>query len=236
MKIFGLQKTTLLDYPGKIASIVFTGGCNFRCPYCQNSELLTGAGADPISEEEVFAHLKKRQGALEGIVISGGECTLQPDLLEFCQKVKDLGYRIKLDTNGTSPDLMQKLIAASLIDYVAMDIKNCREKYLITAGLKEDEHSEFLLQQIETSVACLLTHPVDYEFRTTVCAEFFTGEDMHRIGQWIKGAEHYYIQPYVDSDQVLCPGLSTPAPDTLLLYRDIMHTYINHVEIRGLDL
>ena len=187
MRIFGLQKTTLLDYPGKLASIIFTGGCNMNCPYCHNSELIHPHTDALISEEELFAHLKKRKNTLEGLVISGGECTLQKDLMEFCHKVRSLGYSIKLDTNGTDPQTLRMLVQKDLVQYVAMDIKNSKEKYPLTVGLKS-----FDLRPLEESVAFLLEGHVDYEFRTTVVSEFFTKEDFHKIGQWISGADAYY--------------------------------------------
>ena len=236
MLISGLQKMTLLDFPGLVACTVFTGGCNFRCPYCQNRELVTLERAREISVDEVFAHLQKRRNTLEGVVISGGECTLQPDLYDFCKKIKELGYPIKLDTNGTSPSVVEKLVSHRLIDYVAMDIKNCREKYLLSAGLSEDTGGEALLQQVEKTVSFLMNGSVDYEFRTTVCEELFTEEDFHRMGNRLKGAPAYFIQPYADSENVLVPGMHTPSAEKLLAYRGIMRTYIENTQIRGLDL
>ncbi|MCR5547045.1 MAG: anaerobic ribonucleoside-triphosphate reductase activating protein [Lachnospiraceae bacterium] len=231
MKIFGLQKTTLLDYPGRIASIIFTGGCNMKCPYCHNSELITGIGGEEISEEEVFKHLKKRGHTLEGLVITGGECTLQKDLFEFCKKVRDLGFDIKLDTNGTSSKTLISLVENDLIQYVAVDIKNCKEKYPATVGFLD-----YNIKEIEECVSYLLEDHLPYEFRTTVVSEFHTEDDFHKMGEWIQGAKAYYIQPFKDGETVLKKGLHTPSKEQLLRYRDIMSTYVTKAEIRGLDL
>ncbi|MCR4797005.1 MAG: anaerobic ribonucleoside-triphosphate reductase activating protein [Lachnospiraceae bacterium] len=236
MKILGLQKTTLLDYPGKIASIVFTAGCNFRCPYCQNSELITGEGCEIIPEEDVLSHLKKRAATLEGVVITGGECTLQPDLYEFCQKVKALDLSVKLDTNGRDSALVKKLIDDGLVDYVAMDIKNCKEKYAETAGIHACQDADKMLSEVYATAEFLMQGKTDYEFRTTVVEEFFEDEDLHRIGRWIKGAKAYYLQPYRDSENVLVKGFHTPKDEDMRRYRDIMQSYVENTQIRGLDL
>ncbi|MCR4674326.1 MAG: anaerobic ribonucleoside-triphosphate reductase activating protein [Lachnospiraceae bacterium] len=230
MKILGLQKTTLLDYPGKLASIIFTGGCNMKCPYCHNSELISGIGEE-ISEEEIFTHLKKRAHTLEGLVITGGECTLQTDLFEFCQKVHNLGLEIKLDTNGTAPNTLKKIVEHELVQYVAVDIKNSKDKYPSTVGFKD-----YNIKGIEESVSFLLEEHVPYEFRTTVVSEYHTEEDFYKIGEWIRGAKAYYIQPFKDSEQVLQKDLHTPADATLLRYKEIMSSYVKKAEIRGLDL
>ena len=231
MRIFGLQKTTLLDYPGKLASVVFTGGCNMNCPYCHNSELIRGPFGDLVSEEEVFAHLKKRQSTLEGLVITGGECTLQPDLLDFCKKVRSFGYDIKLDTNGTSPDTLSTLVEEGLIQYVAMDIKNSKGKYSATVGV-----SNFDLSGIEKSVDYLLENHVDYEFRTTVVDEFHEERDIEEIGKWIAGAKAYYLQAFRQGENVFDKSLHTPSDEKMLKFKEIASKYISNTEIRGLDL
>lgn len=231
MRIFGLQKTTLLDYPGKLASIIFTGGCNMNCPYCHNSELIHPTKTPPLQEEEVLNHLKKRQHTLEGLVISGGECTLQKDLIAFCEKVCNLGYDIKLDTNGTSPGLLKELVANDLIRYVAMDIKNSKKKYAATVGCPS-----FDIAPIEESVSFLRNSSIDYEFRTTVVAQFHEKEDFESMGRWLEHGKAFYIQPFKDCPQVLQKGLLPPKDEELLQYKEIMSHYIEKVEIRGLDL
>ena len=231
MRIFGLQKTTLLDYPGKLASIIFTGGCNMNCPYCHNSELIHPITTAPFSEEEILAHLKKRASTLEGLVISGGECTLQKDLFDFCHKVRSLGYDIKLDTNGTAPKTLRMLAGRDLVQYVAMDIKNSKEKYPLTVGC-----DSFDLRPVEESVSFLMEQHVDYEFRTTLVSGFHEEEDFYSIGKWIEGADAYFLQPFKDSEQVLTKGLSSPGDLELLRYKEIMSAYVKQAEIRGLDL
>lgn len=231
MQIFGLQKTTLLDYPGKLASVIFTGGCNMNCPFCHNSELITLPKSGKISEEEVFSHLIKRRSTLEGVVITGGECTLQKDLKDFCQKIKDLGYLIKIDTNGTNPDVIKSLASHNLIDYVAMDIKNSKEKYAATCGWDAID-----LQKIEGSIDYLMENHIDYEFRTTVIPRFHTGEDMEKIGTWIQGAKVLYLQAFKKSDAVPDQSLTEPTKNDMLSYQSILLKYIDKVEIRGIDV
>lgn len=233
MRILGFQKTTLLDYPGKLASLVFTGGCNFRCPYCQNGELVTGeAEAEPICEADILGHLKKRAGIIEGLVISGGEPTLQPGLVEFVEKVKALGIAVKLDTNGTNPDVVETLLNRCLIDYVAMDIKQCPEKYHLAAGTKCD------ITAVKKTAELLLSASVDYEFRTTFVDELFEDSDFSAIAKWIHGAKRYFIQPYRESEGVIAPEKCTTPPDERLervlnlLKKDMPETT---VELRGYD-
>ena len=231
MQIFGLQKTTLLDYPGKLSSIVFTGGCNMNCPFCHNSELITLPKTGRISEEEVLSHLQKRRSTLEGLVITGGECTLQKDLVDFCKKVKEMDYLIKIDTNGTLPGRIKELVAHHLIDYVAMDIKNSKEKYALTCGQNSID-----LIKIQESIDYLMENHVDYEFRTTVVSNYHSQEDMEKIGKWICGAKALYLQAFKDCDTVMTKNLSAPTKEELLSYQSILLKYINTVEIRGIDL
>ncbi len=241
MRILGFQKTTLLDYPGKLASLIFTGGCNFRCPYCQNGELVTGAGqAEPVREADILDHLKKRAGILEGLVISGGEPTLQPDLIDFAEKVKSLGLAVKLDTNGTNPEVVETLISRDLVDYIAMDIKQCPEKYPQTAGLQNAGESNAgeiggtiggsvtvipregiqkrLSKNVRRTADILLTGCVDYEFRTTFVDGLFEDSDFSAIAAWIRGAKRYYIQPYRESEGVIAPE-RCKTPDDARLQR-----------------
>lgn len=203
MKIMGLQKLTLLDYPGKTACTVFTAGCNFRCPFCHNASLVTHIKEETeITEEEFFAFLKKRQGVLDGVCITGGEPTLMPDLEEFIEKIKEMGFEVKLDTNGYNPNILSELIDKNLIDYVAMDIKNCKEKYGLTVGIEN-----FDISPIEKSVEILKRGAVDFEFRTTVVDELHTAEDIEKIGKWLYPAEKYYLQGFKDSGDLIENGL-----------------------------
>ena len=198
MLIAGLNKTTLLDYPGHVAATIFTGACNFRCPFCHNAGLvLTPSSAEMYSEEDVFSFLKKRRNVLQGVCITGGEPTLQVDLPDFILKVKELGYSVKLDTNGYKPEVLEDLLQAGLLDYVAMDIKNSPSKYELTAGVGLE------FQKIQKSVELLKSSKINYEFRTTVIKEFHTLEDLCEIGKWIKGCPKYYLQQFVESDNLI---------------------------------
>lgn len=198
MLIAGLNKTTLLDYPGRVAATIFTGGCNFRCPFCHNAGLvLTPSSAEIYSEEDVFSFLQKRKNVLGGVCITGGEPTLQEDLAEFISRIKNLGYAVKLDTNGYKPEVLRTLIGEGLLDYVAMDIKNCEEKYGLTAGVG------IKLELVRESVEILKNSGIDYEFRTTVVKEFHSREDIRRIGDWIKGCRSYYLQQFVESENII---------------------------------
>lgn len=203
MLIAGLNKTTLLDYPGCVAATVFTGGCNFRCPFCHNGTLVL----EPLSqqlytEKEILDFLEKRKNVLKGVCITGGEPTIQADLPDFLLKLKNMGYQVKLDTNGYHPDVLEKLLDKKLLDYVAMDIKNCREKYAVTAGMCNDE--VFDLKRINDSVRMLKESSVLYEFRTTVVKEFHRKEDLVKIAEWIKGCPFYYLQQYQDNENMIC--------------------------------
>ena len=208
MKIHGFQKLTLLDYPEHLAATVFTGGCNFRCPFCHNSDLLCPGGDAPIvSEEEVFSHLKKRKGMLQGVCITGGEPTLQVDLADFDCKVKDLGYLVKLDTNGFRPDVVESLIEKNLLDYVAMDIKAAPENYALATGVPGID-----IMPICRTVELLKQGNIPYEFRTTVVKGIHTTEEFETIGKWLEGSDAYYIQSYKHSETCLLPGCVENTP------------------------
>ena len=205
MYICGLNKTTLLDYPGKIACTIFLGGCNFRCPFCHNSGLVLSPHQEPsFSQEEILTFLKKRQGILEGVCITGGEPTLEKGLIDFIEKIHALGYPVKLDTNGSHPWIIKKLVQNQLIDMVAMDIKSSPENYAKVAGVKTMN-----LDAIRESADFLLSNTVPYEFRTTVVRELHSAEDFKQIGRWLDGAQAYYLQAYKDSPQVIIPGFSS---------------------------
>jgi len=233
MKISGLQKTTLLDFPGQVACTVFTGGCNFRCPFCHNSELLdinALPAENDYSEEEVFDLLKKRHGVLTGIAITGGEPTLQPDLREFIEKVRSLGYLVKLDTNGYKPEVLKNLVDAGLVDYVAMDIKSCRENYGKVAGV---DHPD--LSRIEESIRFLMQGKIPYEFRTTVVKELHTKEDFIKIAEWLDGAENYFLQNFTDTGHVLQSGYSAYPQAVLASFLPVLRKHIRNVHLRGID-
>lgn len=230
MKIIGFQKTTLLDFPGKVAATIFTPGCNFRCPYCQNGDILVpGEDIEPFTEEEVLTTLEKRKGVLDGVCITGGECTLQKDLPVFIRKVRALGLLVKLDTNGTNPSMLKSLLEENLIDYVAIDIKQCKEKYNTIACM-----NNFKLEDIEESVSMLINGNIDYEFRTTVANNLMSTEDFEKIGQWIKGAKAYYLQQYKESAFVLDKSCTMPSKDTLESYVNLLSEYVPTF-IRGVD-
>ncbi|MDO5417448.1 MAG: anaerobic ribonucleoside-triphosphate reductase activating protein [Lachnospiraceae bacterium] len=230
MKICGFQKTTLLDYPGHLAASIFTGGCNFRCPFCHNSELLPGDVPAAFPEEEVLAYLQKRRHILEGVCITGGEPTLQPDLETFLRKIRALGYRIKLDTNGYQPQVLETLLAEKLVDYAAMDIKNSPGRYGETVGIRN-----LSLRPIEESIALLKRSEIPWEFRTTVVRELHQAEDFKEIGPWISGAPAYFLQNYVDSRQVLCPGFTSYSKSELLTFLELVRPFVKTAALRGID-
>lgn len=230
MYINGFQKLTILDYPGKVACIVFTPGCNFRCPFCHNAALVTHIVKDTyIDEEEVLSYLKKRQGILDGVVITGGEPLLQDGIEEFIGKIKDLGYAIKLDTNGSFPEKLISLVEKGLVDYVAMDIKNSKAKYMATIGVNNID-----MASIEKSVDFLLQNKVDYEFRTTIVDGFHTVDDIQDIVVWIKGAHKYFLQNFVDSGDLIEAGLSPVSVDMLKEMKKKATEFVPCVEIRGI--
>ena len=235
MRIAGLQKMTLLDYPGKVACTVFLQGCNFRCPFCHNSDLLPGGGEEIMTMEEFLGFLESRKGLLDAVCVSGGEPTLQPDLEELLRCIKAMGYHVKLDTNGSRPEILQRLVAEKLVDYVAMDIKNSPQGYSHTAG------SQTPLCNMEKSMTFLMEGHVDYEFRTTVVAELHNEEDFHAIAKWLKAlcpqgkARRFFLQSYVDRDSVLEAGLHAPCKEDLQKYADILLPAVDYVNLRGVD-
>ena len=230
MQINGLNKTTLLDYPGHLAATIFIGGCNMRCPFCHNASLVTKVSSQPIiPKDQVLAFLDKRKSILEGVCITGGEPTLYPCLPDFIKEIKAMDYKVKLDTNGTNPTMLKQLYEDNLIDYVAMDIKNSKEKYSLSTGVKN-----FDISSVEDSVDFLLNSTFDYEFRTTIVKEHHEEKDIISIGQWIKGARSYYLQSYEDSGDVISPGLTAHDKETLEKYVQVLAPYVNKVSIRGL--
>ena len=228
MKIKGLQKLTLLDYPGRLAATVFLGGCNFRCPFCHNASLVVRGDDTEIGEDELFAFLESRRGKLSGVCITGGEPTLYPSLPSFIQRIRALGYSVKLDTNGTNPDMLESLVRAGLVDYVAMDVKSSIENYGRVAGIPGLDTTA-----IERSIDFLLSGAVDYEFRTTVVRELHTASDFYSIGRRIEGARAYFLQSFKDSGDLIEDGFSSYSGAEISALLDIVKVYIPNAQIRG---
>ena len=241
MKLHGLQKMTLLDFPGHVACTVFLGGCDFRCPFCHNYELADGTAKPVMEEEAFFAFLDKRNGLLDGVAVTGGEPCLQKELPAFLRKIKSRGFLTKLDTNGTHPQLLRQILEEELADYVAMDIKNSPARYAETAGLRfaesiADQQSakeQEVLAAVRESVDLLLQGKTAYEFRTTVVKEFHTAADFEEIGRWIAGAQAYYLQCFTDRDSVPYGNLHAPSVEELEEYRRILSKYVSNVQLRG---
>lgn len=229
MKIHGLEKMSLVDYDGKISATVFTGNCNFKCGFCHNSALVLSSETLPeIPEIEVLDYLKKRKGLLDGVCISGGEPTLNPDLPEFIEKIKNIGYAVKLDTNGTNPTLVKSLSRNGLCDYFAMDIKNDREHYAEIIGF-----DKFDTKKIEETVDFFLSGNVDYEFRTTLVKEFHNKSNIINIGKWIKGANKYFLQKFKNSENCIQSYLSAVDDKTALIYKGLLTEYVPDTLLRG---
>ncbi|MFA5925919.1 MAG: anaerobic ribonucleoside-triphosphate reductase activating protein [Parcubacteria group bacterium] len=231
MIIGGLQKLTLIDYPGHIAATVFTVGCNFRCPFCHNPELVEHGkwNMERKIEEEFFQLLRERQGKLEGVCITGGEPTIQPDIIDFIRKIKELGFKVKLDTNGTRPDVLRLLYAQNLLDYTAMDIKNSLENYAKTANNNLD------IERIKLSVNLIRNSGVDYEFRTTVVPGLHKEGDFEKIGKWLEGVKKYVLQAYEDKGKILDPNLKKRIKGKKMDLEKIgknIEKYFGKVEIR----
>ncbi len=227
----GLQKLTLLDFPGYVACTLFTKGCNMRCPFCHNATLVTEAQSRKMyKNEEILAFLKKRAGVLDGVAITGGEPTLMTGLYDFMVEVKKLGYKIKLDTNGTRPEILKQLVYGGLLDYVAMDIKNCRERYGETVGLDEG----YDLTPIQESIDFLMGGNVDFEFRTTVSRTFHTEEDIVRLGEWIEGKEKFYLQQFKDSGNLIGEGIEGYDEAEMARLLDIIRPFVPNAQLRGL--
>lgn len=230
MKIQGLQKLTLLDYPEKVACTVFFAGCNFRCPFCHNASLVVNIPpVGEMTEEEFFSFLKKRQGILDGVCITGGEPLLQSEIEEFIRKIKDLGYAVKLDTNGSFPDKLKMLVEKGLVDYVAMDIKNCPDTYAVTAGVQTLD-----IEAIQKSVAYLKERHVPYEFRTTVVKNYHTKEGFEKIGQWIQGTERYFLQNFVDSGDLIGKNTTGCSEEEMKEFLAVVQKYVPEAKLRGM--
>lgn len=230
MDFSGIQSLTLLDFPGKIACILFVRGCNLRCPFCHNAALVDGGAENTYPEADILAFLRKRQALLDGVVISGGEPTLYPALIPFLRKIRELGYAIKLDTNGTNPTLLKQIVQENLVDYVAMDIKNAPALYDATCGISKVD-----MASIEESRNFLMGGPVDYEFRTTVVDGLHTKESMEDLACWITGAKRYYLQAFKDSGNLLHPeSLRAFDEKDMNDLLTIAKKYIPNAQLRGI--
>lgn len=229
MKIHGFMKTTLLDYPGKVSCIVFTAGCNLRCPFCHNSFLVTDISSErEISQNQIFEYINKRKGILDGVCISGGEPLLNDDIFDFVRKIKETGLLVKLDTNGTFPEKLKKAVEEKIVDYVAMDIKNTDEKYAQTVGIEN-----FDTAPINESIDFLLLNKVDYEFRTTVVREFHTAEDIENIAKRISGAKKYFLQTFIDSGNLIGSNLHGYSSGEMNKLKETAQQYVVDVIVRG---
>ncbi len=229
IKISGLQKLTLLDYPEHTACTLFVPSCNFRCPFCHNSELL-GSDVEYYDEAEIFAFLEKRRGVLEGVCVTGGEPTLYTDLDRLLRDIKALGYSVKLDTNGYRPDSLEELYASRLVDYVAMDVKNSPERYAETAGLP---YAKFDISVIERSIDIIKNSGVPYEFRTTIATELFDAESMEGAARLVEGADKYFLQKFVMRETVPSKTLTSPTDELMHFYLEIARRYVKSARIRG---
>ncbi len=229
MQLYGLQKLTLLDFPGHTACTVFTGGCNFRCPFCHNAGLVVDIDPGTVIEEEgFFALLEKRRGILDGVCVTGGEPLLQPDIELFLQRIRAMGYLVKLDTNGSFPDRLENLLRKGCVDYVAMDVKNCMEKYSLTAGTEVDTAA------IGKSIDLLLAGQVEYEFRTTVVRELHTEADIEKIAKRIRGAKRFFLQNFVNSENLIGEGFSAHTPENMEKMRLCAAQYVPETALRGI--
>ena len=229
MILKGLQKTTLLDFPEKVACTVFTGGCNMRCPFCHNASLVISPSENSdISEKEFFEFLSKRKNILDGVCITGGEPLLQRDIEDFMKKIRDMGFALKLDTNGSYPDRLRSIIDKGLVDYVAMDIKNSKEKYPLTAGVDID------ISKISESISLLLEDKIPFEFRTTIVKELHTPEDIVSISEWISGAKAYFLQSFTDSGDIIASGLSAYSPEEMKSILTLVQKNIPSAKLRGI--
>ena len=230
MKIHGLQKMTLLDFPGKVACTVFLDGCDMRCPFCHNAELVDGTAEAVMDEQGLKKFLSTRSGLLDGVAFTGGEPLLRADLAPLFRSIREMGFAVKLDTNGTHPDRLRALLEEGLVDYVAMDIKNSPERYGETAGVPEMD-----LGPVKESVELLKEGRTDYEFRTTVVAELHDDDSFREIGPWIRGARRYFLQKFTDRETVPFGGFHAPAEEDLRRWAEMMRAFVQEVSLRGVD-
>lgn len=230
MQILGLQKTTLLDYPGNVASTIFLGGCNMRCPFCHNMNLVMGESLESYTVEDILSFLQKRKGVIDGVCITGGEPTINYDLLDFIRNIHNLGLKVKLDTNGTNPTMLEQLITEHLVDYVAMDIKSATSNYSNVCGI-----ADISIDNIVNSIQILINSGIDYEFRTTLIREYHNEAVIRDIAIMLDGASNYYLQSFIDSPFVIDHSLNAIDKNTLMEYQEILSKHIAHVDIRGVE-
>lgn len=229
MEIYGINKLTLLDFPNLTACTIFTGGCNFRCPFCHNAELVYCYGKPAINSEEFFAFLDKRKNVLDGVCITGGEPTLNNDLPLFIKEIKNYGYKVKLDTNGSNFDMLENVVLSKLVDYVAMDIKSCIENYGEAAGIEN-----FDITSVKKSAAFLIDCGIEYEFRTTVVKELHNEECFEKIGKWLKGAKAFYLQQFNDKNILSEKNFSPCSLEEMTKYRGILASFVKKSGLRGI--
>ena len=232
MIIIGFEKISLVNFDNEVSATIFLNGCNFRCPFCHNFEFVvpTGESFKTYTEEEILEYLNKRYGLLSAVVITGGEPTCNNDLIPFIKKIKDIGYKIKLDTNGSHPDMVIDLFKNGLIDYVALDIKNSKEEYSKTIGLKNYDTSN-----VEKLVSFLINSDYDYEFRTTMMESYHTNSSIEEMGKWIKGCKRIFLQKFEDSEYVPNKSLKPITKEQAMIFKNILEKYTKSVSLRGYD-
>ena len=227
MDFVGIDKFSLLDYDQNVSVVIFAPTCNYRCPFCHNGDSVLGSNFS-IPFEDILSFLKSRVGLIDAVVVSGGEPTLMDDLEEKIEKIKELGFKIKLDTNGTNPNVLSKLLGKNLINYIAMDIKNSENRYAETVGVTNP-----LMDKIKQSISLIMNSGIDYEFRTTLVAEYHTKESIEEMGRLIKGAKKLFLQKFVDREGVIKKGLHPVEEVWASSYKDILSNYVSKVELRG---
>ena len=227
MDFVGIDKFSLLDYDENVSVVIFAPTCNYRCPFCHNGDSVLGSNFS-IPFEDILSFLKSRVGLIDAVVVSGGEPTLMDDLEEKIEKIKELGFKIKLDTNGTNPNVLSKLLGKNLINYIAMDIKNSENRYAETVGVTNP-----LMDKIKQSISLIMNSGIDYEFRTTLVAEYHTKESIEEMGRLIKGAKKLFLQKFVDREGVIKKGLHPVEEVWASSYKDILSNYVSKVELRG---
>lgn len=221
---------TLLDFPGHVSCTIFLGGCDFRCPFCHNFELVDGTAKPVMDDDELIAFLQKRKHLLDGVAITGGEPCLHNELIPLIKRIRSVGYKVKLDTNGYHPDVIEQIVRDNLADYIAMDIKNSEKKYAITCGVDKID-----MNIIKKTISILQNSDVDYEFRTTVVKPFHDESDFHKIGSLIKGSKRYFLQRFTDRDTVPFGNLSAPSFDEMKKFAEISRHYVNNTHLRGVE-
>ncbi len=230
MKLHGLQKMTLLDFPGCVACTVFLGGCDFRCPFCHNFELVDGTARPVMTDDDLIKFLESKKGLIDGVAITGGEPCLHSDLPQLIERIHNAGFRVKLDTNGYHPEMLKKILNQGIVEYVAMDIKNSPEKYALTCGVDEID-----MGVIRQSMDLLMNSGIEYEFRTTVIKELHEKEDFEKIGEMIKGAKRYFLQRFTDRDSVPYGNLTAPSFDEMHEFEAIAIKFVPNTKLRGVE-